>query len=113
MILGIILFLSFLTPWTEKKNLKSIHIFLLIWIYWLIFFNEFSKAAVGMDLNFFGEYLGYLVLGYYMQIIPVKKYRWLFGILQMGLGLTYSYYASIQLSYELKTFSEYKQRYLR
>ncbi|HOZ88108.1 MAG TPA: acyltransferase family protein [Bacteroidia bacterium] len=112
MILGIILFLPFLTPWTEKKNKTSILLFVLIWIYWLIFFNEYSKAAIGLDLTYFGGYLGYLVLGYYLHILPVKKYHWLIGILLLGVGLTYSYYTSIQLSYELKTFSEYNQRYL-
>ncbi|MES2680568.1 MAG: acyltransferase family protein [Bacteroidota bacterium] len=112
MILGIILFLPFLTPWTEKKNKKSILLFLMIWIYWLVFSNQYGQAAVALDLTCFGGYIGYLVLGYYLHILPSKKYHWMIGVGLFCIGLVYSYYSSIELSYQLKEFSGSNQRYL-
>lgn len=112
MILGIMLFVPFITPWTEKKQTGSLIIFLLIWLYWLVFFNQYSDAAFNLDLTYFGGYLGYLVLGYYLHVIPRKPYHWLIGIVLFLTGLIYSYYSTIELCYHEKTFSEYHQRYL-
>lgn len=112
LILGIILFLPFITDWTEKKNIKSLTIFLIIWVYWLMTINQYKEFLIGIHLTYFGGYLGYLILGYYLHIIPSKKYYWVIGLIIFLVGFFYSYYSTIQISYEYQRFNQVLMRYL-
>ncbi len=112
LILGIILFLPFITDWTEKKSKKSIVIFLIIWLFWILSVKQYNVFYTGIDLIYFSKYLGYLILGYYLHIITHKKYYWLIGLILFIIGFYYSYYSTIQISYENKKKVELLQPYL-
>lgn len=112
LILGIILFLPFLTDWTSKKNLKSLVIFLIIWLYWLIITNQYNEYSVGINLIYFSGYIGYVILGYYLHLIKPKTYHWVLGLVFFLIGFFYSYYSAIQASYELEKWTEITQKYL-
>jgi surface polysaccharide O-acyltransferase-like enzyme len=67
MLIGLYLFIPIIQPWIKTANNKTIHYFLSIWIIVLTLkqFNILDNTA--LDLRYFGGYLGYLVLGYYIS----------------------------------------------
>lgn len=72
MLIGIVLFIPFLTSWTERKDRISILIFISIWIYWLVIPNNYSQYNTAINLSYFGGYIGYVVLGHYLHITKIK-----------------------------------------
>jgi len=83
MIIGLYLIIPILQRFMTNKNKKEITYYLLIWIITL-FINLFVKSSgeygysynKGVDLTYFSNYLGYIILGYYLSnynIIQTKK----------------------------------------
>lgn len=112
LIIGVMLFLPFLTSWSEKRDKKSLIIFILLWFYWLIIPNRYKEYSTGIDFTYFSSYIGYLVLGYYLHIKNVKRYDLIVGLILFLIGFLYSYYATIQISYKFEKAVEINQRYL-
>lgn len=112
LIIGIIMFLPFLTDWTSRKDKKSLLIFLLIWLYWLITVNKYDSFATGVNLMYFSGYIGYLILGYYLYLLPKDKLYLYLGIVFFIIGVVYSYYKTMEVSLDSGRFVESHQRYL-
>lgn len=116
MIFGLILLIQFLTPWTEKKDKNSLLVFILIWLLWSLFtytFRDYIKSS-GLTYLLFGsfsEYIGYLILGYYLHIKDRKKYDWMIGVGFLIVSISYGYYISIDKSYEQEKFVQFFLNY--
>jgi surface polysaccharide O-acyltransferase-like enzyme len=88
MIIGLYLFIPIIQPWVNAADNKAIVYFLSIWFI-LMVLNQFHiwPANTPLDLRYFGGYLGYLVLGYYLseRIIITKSIRKV-GVILVVLG---------------------------
>lgn len=116
MILGLILFIPFLTHWTEKKETKSLKIFIAIWVLWSLITYTFpnymeSKGLSYLSFSYFKEFIGFLVLGYYLHIRENSKYDWVIGLFLFLFSAVYGYLVSIEASYEAKKFVQYFLNY--
>lgn len=89
-IIGLYLFMPIISPWVEKVSKKGIEAFLMIWasttvlFYAKIWFPQIHGMSdwneFGMLYNF-GGYLGYAILGYYLN-----TYNTLSKLKSMGIG---------------------------
>jgi surface polysaccharide O-acyltransferase-like enzyme len=67
MIIGLYLFIPILNAWVKNATKKELHYFLIIWGITLLY-NDYSKTYLPpFDLIYFTKYIGYLVLGYYLD----------------------------------------------
>ena len=68
MLIGLYFFLPFLKPWIQTATKKEILIFLGFWIVALIVELPFiKKFNIGINFAHFYGYLGYPILGYYLN----------------------------------------------
>lgn len=95
MIAGLYLFAPFISPWLHKATKRQIELFLAFWlvnmvfpwIVWLIpeLFKHGSVEFIEngnyyWTLCYFGGFLGYWILGYYLKRYPIKiglNLRWI------------------------------------
>lgn len=76
MLFGLLLIVPILNFWIIRAKKKEIHYFLIIWFVTLLVKNLSLKNFIpNIELSFFSEYIGYLVLGYYLSIIEIKNTR--------------------------------------
>lgn len=112
-IVGLYLITPIISPWLRGVSRKEIELFLLLWGVTLLYshIEGFLQIAAGYNnmLYYFGGYLGYFVLGYYlhhyikvggvkssivslMLLVPIVLY----GMLKfLGVEFTFSAYTSI------------------
>jgi surface polysaccharide O-acyltransferase-like enzyme len=78
MILGVYLFAPILGKWCRAATEQELLYFLVIWSFTL-FANipVFSKYGIRIDLTYFGGYIGYAVLGYYISVNKTATKKWL------------------------------------
>lgn len=93
MIIGLYLFIPFVSKFINACNESEILIFLGIWIFTL-FLNLpiLESLTFKFDLTYFSGYLGYLILGYYLVNYKFdlgKKVFLLFMVLFSGVFLTF------------------------
>ncbi|WP_194140914.1 acyltransferase [Flavobacterium hungaricum] len=96
MLLGLLLIVPILNFWVIRAKKKEIHYFLIIWFVTLLVKNfKIGAFMPNIELSFFSEYTGYLVLGYYLSTIEIKNIRkfqltslvlFIFGILMTFIG---------------------------
>ena len=68
MLIGLYLFIPILNKWILNSTKKEIIYFLSIWIFILLLqFPIFNKLFTRIDFRYFSGYIGYLVLGYFLQ----------------------------------------------
>lgn len=86
--IGLYLFAPYISKWLENASKKSIEWFLILWcvnmsLPWIKLFIDYDYQTAGShywQLNYFGGFLGYWILGYYLRLYPVtvgKNSRWL------------------------------------
>ncbi len=87
MIIGLYLFIPILNAWIKSASNKELHYFLAIWAVTLLY-NEYSKTFLPpFDLLYFSKYIGYLVLGYYLdRNFDTSKKNIYFSILLIAIG---------------------------
>ncbi|TDO21981.1 acyltransferase [Pedobacter duraquae] len=74
MLIGLYLFIPILGKWVRKSTKMELVYFLIIWIYTLIFTYPFlSWLKINIETGYFGGFIGYMVLGYYLSIISFKN----------------------------------------
>lgn len=75
-LIGLYLFAPIISPWLEKTTKSEIKLFLVLWGISLLIpvLNGYTNIPYGYYsvLCYFGGYLGYFVLGYYMHNYPPK-----------------------------------------
>lgn len=76
MIIGIYLFIPIINKWIIHANKKEILYFILIWLLIIILkLPVFEKLYTRIDLRYFSGFLGYLILGYYLNhYLQLKRY---------------------------------------
>jgi surface polysaccharide O-acyltransferase-like enzyme len=112
LLLGLLLFIPFISHWSQKNDKASMIVFISIWFYWLVTVNLYDSFSIGIILTQFSEYIGYIVLGYFLHILPYKKYNIWIGLLLFFIGYVYSYYTTMQVSIASQGFNDGLQRYL-
>jgi surface polysaccharide O-acyltransferase-like enzyme len=107
MIIGLYLIIPFLSPWAQKKDCPSIFLFLAIWFIWTLQDINFPQYKTQFDLTYFGNFIGFIVLGYYVHIRPKQRFDWIVGLILYLAGAAYTYYVTVKASYERGHLVEY------
>lgn len=75
-LIGLYFVAPFISPWLQNVNKKTIQIYLLIWAFTLLlpYLTPFVSIQGGESgaFYYFSGYLGYFVLGYYLQTYDIK-----------------------------------------
>lgn len=78
---GLYLFAPFISKWLKDASRRSIELFLLIWCvnlampYMNLLFPAINYNPSGShywQLNYFGGFVGYWILGYYLRMYPIR-----------------------------------------
>ncbi|WP_398454399.1 acyltransferase [Sphingobacterium thalpophilum] len=98
MIIGLYLAVPYIRKIVANCTKKELQIFLCLWFVSLFFTSRpYNAYLPNFDLKFFSGYMGYLVLGYYLQKYPMHR-KWLsLGLFMLfntmtGMG---TYYLSV------------------
>ncbi len=67
MILGIYLFIPIIRKWAQNSTKQELQYFLLLWVLTLFINTDIAKYVPSIEVLYFSKYLGYLVLGYYLD----------------------------------------------
>jgi surface polysaccharide O-acyltransferase-like enzyme len=114
MIIGLYLFIPILTKWIRNSNEKEIIYFLSLWIISMFAgkISYFSKLDI---LYYFSQYIGYLVLGYYLSIkefkLKINTIR-IISILLFFTGCLITVFGTYFLSVKQGYFAEFFYDYL-
>ena len=76
MLLGLYLLTPILRIYIKNSSQKDLKYFLILWFITNAvfgFIESISKIKIGLDLNFFYGYIGYYILGYYLDIVILSK----------------------------------------
>jgi Uncharacterized protein conserved in bacteria len=90
MVIGLYLFIPIIGKWIRSSTEKEITYFLGIWIVAMLLNQPIiSKIKPEIDLSYFSDFLGYLVLGYYLKIksFGSKKQQNIIGLSLIAAGL--------------------------
>lgn len=69
MIIGIYLFIPIISKWVKSAKEKEILYFIILWLITIVIaIPIFSKHLPNFNLKYFGGFIGYIVLGYYLSI---------------------------------------------
>ena len=116
MIMGIYLFIPILSKWVQNCNEKEILYFLIIWLISLLFDQPLlEKFKIDIDFTYFSDFIGYLVLGYYLS---VKSFSFsntkikVLSILLIILGISTTIIGTYFSTYNSGKFDEYFYGYL-
>lgn len=76
MILGIYLFIPIVRKWVQNSTKQELHYFLLLWSVTLFINTDIAAYIPSIEIMYFSKYLGYLVLGYYLdKYVETKRIR--------------------------------------
>lgn len=67
MILGVYLSVPIIRKWAQHSSKQEIQYFLLLWMLTLFINTDVAKYIPSIEVLYFSKYLGYLVLGYYLD----------------------------------------------
>jgi len=116
MVIGLYLFIPILSKWVQNCNEKEILYFLIIWGIAILLNQPFlEKFNTEVDLSYFSDFIGYLVLGYYLSI---KKFNFSRKTIQIGsfllffVGITITILGTYFLTFKEGKFNEYFYDYL-
>jgi surface polysaccharide O-acyltransferase-like enzyme len=107
-LLGAYLALPIIGPWARSVGHTGLKYFLVIWGLALVLGSlKADQWFVRAEAGLFTGYLGYLVLGYYLSILPVERLRWRWigwSLLLAGTSLTFA--GTAWLSHQQGTFCD-------
>jgi len=113
LILGLYLFIPVLRKWTVSATNRKLLFFLVIWVFTL--FGDFAASEYfpRIEVMYFSNYIGYLILGLYLSRLPVKsiiKVRFI-SLLMIVSGFLLIYFLTLSSTMEngkfIKNFYEY------
>ncbi|WP_343533113.1 acyltransferase family protein [Pedobacter sp.] len=101
MILGVYLFIPIIRKWVQNSTKQEIHYFLLLWVLTLFINTDMAKYIPSIEVLYFSKYLGYLVLGYYLDKYvtvnrPKNTLYLIFFVLGTALTLLSTSYLSVK-----------------
>lgn len=112
MIIGIYLFLPIINKWVQKASKKEILFYLLVWIgVLMIDLPVINRLFTRIDWRYFSGFLGYVILGFYLnKYVNIQKNKWFYAVLFL-LGNLITFIFTCFLSYRdgapNKTFFSY------
>ncbi len=92
MILGVYLFVPIVRKWVQNSTKQELHYFLLLWAITLFINTDIAKYIPSIEVLYFSKYLGYLVLGHYLdKYVEAKPDRnnAYFMLFILGVALTF------------------------
>lgn len=112
MIIGVYLFLPIINKWILQASKNEILFYLIIWLgVLMIDLPGVNRFFTRIDWRYFSGFLGYLILGYYLnKNITITKNRWVYAfIFVFGnlLTFTLTYITSKESGTQNKTFYNY------
>lgn len=114
MIIGLYLFIPVIQPWVVTASNKSLLYVLSIWFV-LMVLNQFHlwPSNSPLDLRYFGGYLGYLVLGYYLseRLVLTQKLRSV-ALMLIVIGFAATLIGTFIYTHNLGAFSHVFYEYL-
>jgi surface polysaccharide O-acyltransferase-like enzyme len=107
MIMGLYLFIPILSPWVRQSSDKHLRYFLLLWFITLCFaFFPAEYYFPTMDLPYFSGYVGYLILGYYLNRLEInQKKAVVIGLLLSIIGFSITYFCTAWVSAQQQEFT--------
>ena len=110
-LLGLYLFIPILRKWIKNSNNNEILYFLIIWFVTIIYSLPYLKIYLpNIPLTNFSGYIGYLVLGYYLSNLTIRK-KYL-PIIFIIIGIVITVYGTHYLTHKNNEFSGYFYGYL-
>ena len=92
MILGLYLFIPIIQPWVATASNKALLYFLGIWFVTVLYHQQKTVVVDSpFDLSYFGGYIGYLILGYFIAERLIIMHAMLYSAIIMfitGVGFT-------------------------
>jgi surface polysaccharide O-acyltransferase-like enzyme len=99
MILGIYLFIPIVRKWVQNSTKQELHYFLILWAITLFINTDAAKYIPSIEVLYFSKYLGYLVLGYYLdKHIEINRSRSALYFMLFVLGVTLTLVSTSYLS---------------
>ena len=112
-IIGIYLFIPIFKKWVSASSKREIEYFLIIWGITLLYNPYTIKYLPNFELIYFSRFIGYILLGFYIdKHIAVSKKSLFAGIIFLLTGIAATYYLTQILSYRNNTFMEVFYDYL-
>ena len=90
MLLGLYLLTPILRIYIKNSSKKDLKYFLILWFIATAvfgFIESISKIKIGLDLNFFYGFIGYYILGHYLNIAIITKKQIYLAYLAFIIGL--------------------------
>lgn len=113
LIVGLYLFFPIVGKWIRNSSKKEIRYFLILWFVVILINLPFvSPFRMNFNLYYFGGYLGYPILGYYLTLIEPKKYYKYISISLAFLGTLGTIYFTYLLTKNKGEFDQYYYEYL-
>lgn len=106
MILGLYLFIPFLTVWTTLNKQNQILYFLGIWLITItISCLPYKYQQYSTEFPYFSGYVGYLLLGYWLSNQNIeRKTAQLLGFILFVMGISITYFATLWVSFNQNSF---------
>ncbi len=99
MILGVYLFIPIIRKWAQNSTKQEIQYFLLLWSITLFINTDVAKYIPSIEVLYFSKYLGYLVLGYYLdKYVATTKAKNTLYLMLFALGVTLTLVSTSYLS---------------
>lgn len=99
MILGVYLFIPIIRKWVQNSTKQEVQYFLLLWSITLFINTDIAKYIPSIEVLYFSKYLGYLVLGYYLdKYVATKRANNPLYFILFILGVTLTFVSTSYLS---------------
>lgn len=99
MILGVYLFIPIIRKWAQNSTKQELQYFLLLWIITLFINTDVAEYIPSIEVLYFSKYLGYLVLGHYLdKYVATKKTSNAIYLLFFALGVALTLVSTNYLS---------------
>lgn len=99
MILGVYLFVPIVRKWVQNSTKQELHYFLILWAITLFINTDAAKYIPSIEVLYFSKYLGYLVLGYYLdKHVEINRSRSALYLMLFALGVTLTLVSTSYLS---------------
>lgn len=116
MIIGIYLITPIISKWVQNCKENEILYFLIIWLFALIMNQPiFEEYNTDIDLSYFEDFIGYLVLGYYLSVKIFKFSRSVINITAILLilaGIIVTAFGTYYLTNNDGKFNQYFYGYM-
>jgi surface polysaccharide O-acyltransferase-like enzyme len=114
MIIGLYFFIPIIKPWVESASNNAILYFLGIWSITLAVGQQtLIQTETYFDFRYFGGYLGYLVLGYYIsERVAMSRKVQNIGLTALALGFTVTFFGTALITIANGHFSHAFYEYL-